>query len=347
MSANKITKGDKMSITERQKLVLNAVVNYYLSNGSSVGSRTLVKRYGIEFSSATIRNVMADLEDMGYIEKTHSSSGRVPTDKGYKYYLSELLRIEELTIQEREKIEFVYEKRMTELDNILRETSSLLSRLTTYAGIVMEPTSKMNTIKKIKVIYVDENMLLVVVVLEDRRVQTKKIISNTKLDEHCIEKLSCELEILARENKIVMQDVEEYITNYSQLDLQGYSKNVLSEKGEDSKIFIENLTSVFKDKQVSEVSHAIDLFHHGENVKTLIKGIIMSKNPPPNSVQVLLGDELGVKGLEDISFVYSTYAIGNSVGIIGVIGPKRMAYSKTMGLIGYVTHEVDKIINRK
>ena len=94
-----------MAITDREKLVLNAIVNYYLTFGDTIGSRTLVKKYGINLSSATIRNVMADLEDMGLIAKTHTSSGRIPTDKGYKYYLDELLKVEKLTKEEKENIE--------------------------------------------------------------------------------------------------------------------------------------------------------------------------------------------------------------------------------------------------
>lgn len=108
-----------MSITEREKLVLNAIVNYYLNFGDTIGSRTLVKKYGIDLSSATIRNVMADLEDMGFIAKTHTSSGRIPTDKGYKYYLDELLKVEKLTKQERENIELAYENRVNELRYVI------------------------------------------------------------------------------------------------------------------------------------------------------------------------------------------------------------------------------------
>ena len=115
-----------MSISDREKLVLNAIVDYYLTVGDTIGSRTLVKKYGIELSSATIRNVMADLEDMGFIEKTHTSSGRIPTDMGYKYYLTELLKIERITQEEIENINNVYNRRIDELENVLKKTSNLL-----------------------------------------------------------------------------------------------------------------------------------------------------------------------------------------------------------------------------
>ena len=119
MSANKKVRGEIMRISEREKLVLNAIVDYYLTVGDTIGSRTLVKKYGIELSSATICNVMADLEDMGFIEKTHTSSGRIPTDMGYKYYLTELLKVEKITQEEIENISNVYNRRVDELENIL------------------------------------------------------------------------------------------------------------------------------------------------------------------------------------------------------------------------------------
>ena len=178
-----------MSISERQKLVLNAIVNYYLTYGDTIGSRTLVKKYGIDLSSATIRNVMADLEDMGYIAKTHSSSGRIPTDKGYKYYLEELLKIEKLTTQEKHNIELVYESRINELDSLLQQTSSLLSKMTTYAGIAMEPTGVINKIKKVELIYVDEFMVILVAIFQDRSVTTKKIFLNSKVTKEEIDAL--------------------------------------------------------------------------------------------------------------------------------------------------------------
>lgn len=135
-------------LTDREKLVLNAIIDFYLRFGETIGSRTLVKRYNIDLSSATIRNVMSDLEDRGFIEKTHSSSGRIPTDLGYKYYLSELLKIEKLSREEKDRINTEYEKKVNELDSILQQTSSLLSRLTSYASIVIEPDYRKERIKK-------------------------------------------------------------------------------------------------------------------------------------------------------------------------------------------------------
>lgn len=329
-----------MSITEREKLVLNAIVNYYLTFGDTIGSRTLVKKYGIDLSSATIRNVMADLEDMGYIAKTHTSSGRIPTDKGYKYYLEELLKIEKITQQEKENIELVYENRVNELDMLLQQTSSLLSRLTTYAGIAMEPSGIVEKVKRVELIYVDNYMIMAVIIFENRVVKTRKILLTTPVFREELDAIAQEINEMIKDRNVSLQEIERYILKKKKL-----IPKAAESYEEDGKLFINNVPSIFKDKHVSEISDALELFHHRDDIKGVFEQIINSRNTPSGIVNVILGDELGVKGLEDFSFVYSTYNIGDSKGIIGVIGPKRMAYSKTMGLIKYVTQEVTKVIN--
>ena len=209
MSANK--KVIKMSITEREKLVLNAIVNYYLTFGDTIGSRTLVKKYGIDLSSATIRNVMADLEDMGYIAKTHTSSGRIPTDKGYKYYLEELLKIEKITQQEKENIELVYENRVNELDMLLQQTSSLLSRLTTYAGIAMEPSGIVEKVKRVELIYVDNYMIMAVIIFENRVVKTRKILLTTPVFREELDAIAQEINEMIKDRNVSLQEIERYI----------------------------------------------------------------------------------------------------------------------------------------
>ncbi|WP_291258624.1 heat-inducible transcriptional repressor HrcA [Fusobacterium sp.] len=330
-----------MSITDREELVLNAIVNYYLTFGDTIGSRTLVKKYGIDLSSATIRNVMADLEDMGFIAKTHTSSGRIPTDKGYKYYLEELLKVEKLTKQERENIELAYENRVNELDTILQQTSTLLSKLTTYAGIAMEPAIIIERIRKVELVHIDDFMLVVIIVLDNRSVKTKKLVLTSPISREELANIAFELNKRVLLEDLSLVDIENYI-----LGKKERIANIADHYEDDSKLFINNVPSIFKDKHVNEVSEALELFHHRKDIREIFEHIINTKKSINGRVEVVFGDELGIKGLEDYSFVYSTYNIGDSQGVIGVIGPKRMAYSKTMGFIKYVTQEVNKIINK-
>lgn len=329
-----------MSISDREKLVLNAIVNYYLTFGDTIGSRTLVKKYGIDLSSATIRNVMADLEDMGFIAKTHTSSGRIPTDKGYKYYLDELLKVEKLTKEEKENIELEYEFRINELDMLLQKTSSLLSKLTSYAGIVMEPSTVVERIKRIELVHIDDFMVIAVIIMENRAVKTKKIILDQAVSKEELEIISREINEKVKNNEVNIGNLESFIKG----------RKLIGDTGEifddDGKLFINNVPSIFRDKNVNEVSEVLELFHHRKDIKLLFEQVVKNRDSSYGKVNVIFGDEIGIKGLEDYSFVYSIYKAGASQGILGVIGPKRMAYSKTMGLIKYVTQEVNKVINQ-
>lgn len=329
-----------MSINEREKLVLNAIINYYLTFGDTIGSRTLVKKYGIELSSATIRNVMADLEDMGFIGKTHTSSGRIPTDKGYRYYLNELLKVERLSQQEREDIEGFYENRIGELDKLLETTSSLLSRLTNYAGIAVEPRMVDSNIHRIECIHIDDYFVMIVVIMEDRRVKTKKISLINPISREELTKIVEELNVRIRTQHLSMKDIEEFILGE---DVVQTSENSVEDM---HRFFIDNVTSMLREKDMDAASEVLDFFSEKRDIPQMFEALIEKRGDFTTDVQVLFGEELGIKELEEYSFVYSLYQLGGAQGIIGVIGPKRMAYSKTVGLLDYVTKEVNRVIHR-
>lgn len=331
-----------MNISDREKLVLNAIIDYYLTYGDTIGSRTLVKKYGIELSSATIRNVMADLEDMGFIEKTHTSSGRIPTDMGYKYYLDELLQIERITQEEKENINLVYSRRIDELDNILKKTSSLLSKLTNYAGIAVEPKTTNERIKRIELVYIDSYLTMAVIITEDRQVKTKNIHLSYPITKEQLNKKSKELNEMLKNNELDILHIEKFL-----LDEDEIVYDDLIDDNDFTKYFINNLSSMLKDKSVDEIADVIEFFNERKDIRDLFEKLIeqKSKENKTKDVNVIFGDELGIKELEDFSFVYSIYDIGGAKGIIGVMGPKRMAYSKTMGLINHVSREVNKVLH--
>lgn len=331
-----------MNISDREKLVLNAIIDYYLTFGDTIGSRTLVKKYGIELSSATIRNVMADLEDMGFISKTHTSSGRIPTDIGYKYYLNELLQIERITQEEKENIHSVYSRRIDELDNILKKTSDLLSNLTNYAGIAIEPKATNEKVNRIELLHIDNYFVMLVIVMEDRRVKTKNIHLHHSITKEELEKKAIELNEKIKRNEISIHQIEKYI--HGDDEILYVDDTDLVETDEFSKYFINNLPSMLKNRNVDEITDVIEFFNERKDIRDLFERLIQQKSYERKKVNVIFGDELGIKELEDFSFVYSIYNIGGSQGIIGVMGPKRMAYSKTVGLMNHVSEEVDRLL---
>lgn len=319
-----------MVVSDREKLVLSAIIDFYLLSGETIGSRALVKKYNIDLSSATIRNVMSDLEDMGFISKTHTSSGRIPTDKGYKFYLEELLKIEKLSREEQARINSVYDFKMRELDSVLKKTSMLLSKLTNYVGIVIEPTHKKEKIKKVELVHIDDYMAMAVIVMENKSVRTKKIFFEELCSQNELQKLSQRINNEIRTSSVESHEIEKII-DFVYSEVEG-------------KLFLENSSEIFRDKQVNEISDVLDIFSKREKIKELFEEAIKSRPFKDGEVNVIFGEELAVKGLEDYSFVYSVYNMDNSPGVIGVMGPKRMSYSKTMGLIQHITKEVSKVI---
>lgn len=333
-----------MAITDREKQVLGAIIDYYLTFGDTIGSRTLVKKYNIGFSSATIRNVMADLEDMGYISKTHTSSGRVPTDLGYKFYLHELLKIEQLSQAERDRIDMAYERRVNEIESVLKRTSSLLSKLTSYAGIVIEPDFKREKIKKVELVHIDDYLVMAIIVSENMSVRTKKISLEHGIKKSELEKVSKDINDKLKVGEVHShRQVEELILEKDNSFLEEFEREIYQDI--QGNFFMNNATSIFQDKSVGEVQETLEMFNKKKGIKELFESLVAAKEPNYGEVNVAFGDELNIPGLEDFSFVYSVYKMGSSQGVIGVIGPRRMAYSKTMGLVEYVTHEVNKVIN--
>ncbi len=333
-----------MAISEREKQVLGAIIDYFLTFGDTIGSRTLVKKYNIGLSSATIRNVMADLEDMGYIAKTHTSSGRVPTDLGYKFYLSELLKVEKLSKTERDRIDLAYEKKVTEIELVLKRTSSLLSKLTSYAGIVIEPDLKRDRIKKVELVHIDDYLIMAIIVSENLSVRTKKIKLENGISRDELDRVAGDINEKLRSGEVRTDlEVEEIILEKDSYVFDELEKEIY--KDIEGNFFLNNTASIFQDKNVGEVQDTLELFSKKKGVRELFENLVAAREFNYNEVNVCFGDELNIPGLEDFSFVYSVYKIGSSQGVIGVIGPRRMAYSKTMGLVEYVTHEVNKVID--
>lgn len=315
-------------VSDREKLVLGAIIDFYLLYGETIGSRTLVKKYNIDLSSATIRNVMSDLEDRGFIAKTHTSSGRVPTDKGYKFYLEELLRIEQLSREELRKINSAYEFKVREIDSVLKKTSTLISKLTNCVGVVIEPTHRKEEIKKVELIHIDNYMALAVIIMENKTVRTKKLYFDKPCDE-------LELQELARK-------INSEIKQKSMNEELGILNNLYDEV--EGQLFLESSAEIFKNKQIDEITDALNIFSNKSKMKEVFETVVKSKPLKNGEVNVIFGDELEISGLEDYSFIYSVYSFDNSQGVIGVVGPKRMAYSRNIGVLKHITEEVNKAI---
>lgn len=341
------SKGRCLIMNERERTILTAIITHYLEHGESVGSRTLEKRYNIGVSSATIRNVMADLEDQGLIEKMHTSSGRIPTNSGYKIYVEELIKIRKISLNEKKRIEEVYRSKINQIDNILEETSKLLSKITSYAGIVIEPFIKQEVIKKVELVYINDYTTLAVVVMNNSHVKTINLYYDNPITENEVKDSNVVLSRLIKDQKInfTISDLEnilQKVSKFEQVRIEDKSSN------EGEKVFFDGISNLLETNapNIETVIDRAKLLNRPEYLKTLFVKLIEMEKYKNEEVHIVFGEDFNVKELEDFSFVFSVYTVEDSRGVIGVIGPKRMEYSKTVGLVNFVSEEVKKLMKK-
>ena len=343
MSANKKEGAD---MNDREQLILKAIIKHYLEFGESVGSRTLEKKYSIGVSSATIRNTMADLEDKGLIAKTHTSSGRIPTSEGYKLYVEELIKIRDISQEEKAKVLQAYNKRMNQIDMIFEETSRLLSKISQYAGVVLEPAIKQEGIKKVKLVHINDTTILAVIVMDSYLTKNLSVYLETPLNEEGVENINRFLNEKIREKEVfTLSDLGEFFTNTELFVPEGFQEGKGVDEG---KLFFEGGSNLLEGN-VSDVMKIIDrvkLFNNPKDLRAVFSQFIQREQYKDGEVNVIFGEDLNIPGLEDFSFVFSVYTLGNAKGVMGVIGPKRMEYSRTVGLVEYVSEEVKQLLEK-
>lgn len=341
----KIKEGAEMN--DREQLILKAIIKHYLEFGESVGSRTLEKKYNIGVSSATIRNTMADLEDKGLIVKTHTSSGRIPTSEGYKLYVDELLKIRDISQEEKAKVMQAYNKRMNQIDMIFEETSRLLSKISQYAGVVLEPAFTQEGVKKVKLVHINETTVLAVVVMNSFLTKNLNIFLENPVTENEVEAINNFLnEKIANSQYFTLSDLKDFFTNTNLFLQSDFQDNGISEEG---KLFFEGGTNLIENNasDVMNLINRVKLFNNPNDLRNVFSQFLQMEEFRDGEVNVIFGEDLKIPGLEDFSFVFSVYTLNNAKGIIGVIGPKRMEYSRTVGLVEYVAEEVNQLLNQK
>lgn len=330
-------------MNDREQLILNAIIKHYLEFGESVGSRTLEKKYDIGVSSATIRNTMADLEDKGLIVKIHTSSGRIPTSEAYKLYIDELVKIRDVSTEAKAKIFEAYNKKMNQIDMIFEETTRLLSVMTEYAAVVLEPSIRQEGVKKVKLVHISDNNILAVVVMDSHLTKNLNIYLENPISEEEVENVNIYLneKIKSSPRIFTLSDLKEFFVNtelFESDDFQDDGEKIFFEGG--SKLLENNISDIVK------VIDRMKFFNNPKGMKQIFSQFLRTEEYKDGEVNIIFGEDLDIAGLEDFSFVFSVYTMGDSKGIMGVIGPKRMEYSKTVGLVEYVSEEVQQILKR-
>ena len=342
---------DKEQLGERKVKILDAIIRNYLATGEPVGSRTISKYTDLNLSSATIRNEMSDLEELGYIVQPHTSAGRIPSDKGYRFYVDHLM--EEKDREVKEMKDFVIEK-TEKMDQVLKQVAKMLANNTNYATLVSAPTYSTNKIKFIQLSNVDESHILAVIVLNSNIVKNQMIEVGEQLDNETILKLNILLNTalnglsLQEINRGTIAKLKEQAGIHS--TIVGDVLETLSEN-EDLQIYTSGATNILKYPELSDAESATNLLSTFEEKDELLNLVTESlsddQNENGNGIQVYIGNEAPVQTMKDCSIVTATYDLGEGVkGTIGIVGPKRMDYENVVDNLKNLKSQLDGIFEK-
>lgn len=331
-------------LKERKSKVLHAVIHEYIKTGKPVGSSILEKNYNFNLSPATLRNLMAELEKEGYLTHPHTSAGRIPTDEGYKAYVNSLVELQRLAVEEEERIKKEYEKKTREIDTLLSQTSKILSGLSNYTGFVMAPNSKTNLIRNIELVQLSSEQILVVLLTRSGIVKNKVI--NLSMDSENLQELKTFLNnklrglSLDEAGKRVVIEVQKYQNKQKDLfKLAEYISSAIDSIKDD--IYMDGTSNVLGLPDFNDFESARSLVKLNEDRERLIE-IIGEDFKESNDVKVQIGGQGKIADLKDLSVITTSYSYGNKIiGVLGIIGPKRMEYEKMMALV----KSVSKVVN--
>ena len=337
-----------MDSEDRKAVILKAIIKNYMETGEPVGSRTISKLPELNLSSATIRNEMSDLEEMGYILQPHTSAGRIPSDKGYRFYVDEILREKEIETEEFKDLMF---KKVDRLENVLKQLAKIIARDTNYAAMISGPTIHSNKVKFLQLSKMDRFKLLLVTVAEGNIINNKIIDIDSEISDSEI--LNLNLLINTSLNGLTVEEISLSIMNKLRTDAGVYGDIVdkvlrevaaVFESATDNlEIYTSGTTNIFKYPEISDREKASQLVNAFEE-KDKLKEILSDVNEDcENGVKVYIGNEVPVSDMKDLSVVTANYEIGEGLrGTIGIVGPKRMDYEKVLKTVKTVMASLDE-----
>jgi heat-inducible transcriptional repressor len=330
------------TLPARDKSILGAIIQEYVSTGEPVGSRIVARRYMVTISPATVRNVMADLEDRGFLYQPHVSAGRIPTPEGFRYYLSYIMELKSLPRGEKTLISQHMTKTLGGVKETLREASSLLSYISHNASIVILP--KLNTFffKRIDFVRLDENRILVVLVSKAGMVYNHIVygedISQDNLIKYANYLNDSYAELTIQEMRdMLVKEMSSEKSKFDSLVKKALNLGMTALEGveEGPDIYIQGKESVFNSPELANLERLRDLVNAFEDKGRIVR--ILNRVLEDPGVKVLLGEDMEHMGMDDFSMVASGYCRGDvPIGSLGVIGPIRMDYSRVIPLVGYM-----------
>ena len=345
-------------VDARKREILKAIIHEHILTAEPVGSRTLAKIYKLGVSSATIRNEMSDLEELGYIEQPYTSAGRIPSDKAYRFYVDSLINEnDENTVEDDlqidiEKLLHDYEYQKNGIQNIMTHMARMLSQLTHYTSLVSEPLFTTARIKHVQLLPVSKSDILILIITDNGLVNNKLVKLKTDLTNQQIRYLNnffvdkLNGGDLNSMNRFYLEELEKELINKINIshDIMEifYNELLLLSRPDDFNIYLGGTSYILEQPEFNDLENlkrVLKLFDHEELLKELFIRM------PDKEIEVRIGQENDIENMHKCSIVFATYSSGNNIGKIGVIGPTRMQYPRVMATVNIMSKVISKIIS--
>jgi len=350
-----MTEGADDGLTERAQLLLKALIENYIRDGQPVGSRTLSRDSGLSLSSATIRNVMADLEDLGFVASPHTSAGRIPTDKGYRFFVDTLLKLKPLRHEEIEEIERRLGSDAANGRSLVQTVSQMLSKVTHMAGLVTLPNPNYVALSQIEFIALSENRALAIMVMSNREVQNRVVQLDRYYSTEELRRAANYLNEAFAGRSLPdvraqllgqLQETRQHMNQLMQDAIQ-MAQKVLDAEPEGGVEYViageTNLMGFAELSNVDRLRRLFEAFNEKHDILRLLDSCLRA-----DGIQIFIGQESGYRILDDISVVTAPYTLDNRVvGVLGIIGPTRMAYERVIPIVDVTAKLLGSALNAR
>ena len=327
-------------LTTRQERVLEIIIREYVKNVTPVGSNLICNE--LNCSSATVRNEMSVLENLGYLEKTHISSGRIPSEHGYRYYVDNLMKPKEMTGEDMLKLQTIFNNNKLEINDCLKKSLEIISELTDYTSVVLGSDSSTNKLKKVEVLPLDSDKLIAIIITDKGHIEHKQI----RIDGVSLEDISKSTELI---NKLIVGTPINEVKEKLEFEVKPVINRYVKQHETIYNAFYDVFNDFVMRSDVSFVGRNNILnqpeFNNVEKIKKIFNKLdddtlIRSTSLDDKDINIYIGNESNVD--EDVTIIKTKYQTEDDEGVIAIIGPKRMEYSKVVSLLNYIKENLDK-----
>jgi heat-inducible transcriptional repressor len=342
---------DLEELSDREKMILRSIIQQFILTASPVGSRFITKKYDIGFSPATVRNIMADLEEFGFIGHPHTSAGRIPTDKGYRFYVDSLMEVQKLRSSDKGIINKGFDTELNETEEILKITSAILSNITKQLACVSYPRLDAGVFEKLQLVSLSSSRLLVVVTIRGGLVKTLTLEIDSEIKPAQFQSVQILLndrlhDLTFKEIRSTFKerfkDISEDHKPVIRLFVDSVDK-IFKEVNSKDNLYITGASNIIKQPEFEDPEKVPGIIELIENKDIIIHILDKSSETSAEHVFISIGSENEDRKLDEYSFVSKEYKFGDTSGTLGIIGPKRMEYSKVVAIVDYMTKMLSEI----